>query len=69
MKVDHDYVLNVAKAAKENGCEQFHLVSSTGANKDSWFLYPKTKGLVEEHVGELSFQRFSIYRPGLVYKF
>ena len=42
-KVDHDYVINSAKAARESGCEHFHLVSSQGANKDSSFLYPKTK--------------------------
>uniref|UniRef100_A0A914DTX6 Protein HTATIP2 n=1 Tax=Acrobeloides nanus TaxID=290746 RepID=A0A914DTX6_9BILA len=66
IKVDHDYVLNVAKVAKESGCEQFHLLTSTGANKNSFFLYPKTKGLVEEHVEELKFPKLFIYRPGML---
>ena len=42
-KVDHDYVMNSAKVALSKGCSQFHLVSSTGADKNSMFLYPKTK--------------------------
>ncbi|XP_071955135.1 oxidoreductase HTATIP2-like [Antedon mediterranea] len=65
-KVDHDYVVNSAKLAKAGGCKHFNLVTSQGSNKNSYFLYPKTKGLAEEHVQELSFQRVSIYRPGLL---
>ena len=42
-RVDHDYVVNTAKLAKDQGCSHLLLVSSTGANKNSWFLYPKTK--------------------------
>ena len=42
-KVDHDYCMKVAELAKQNGCEQYHLVSSTGANAKSTFLYQKVK--------------------------
>ena len=42
-KVDHDYVVNAARVAKDTGCQHFHLVSSMSANKNSWFFYPKTK--------------------------
>lgn len=49
--------------AKKNGCKQFHLVSSTGADKNSMFLYPKTKGEAEEAVGALNFDQASFYRP------
>lgn len=49
--------------AKKNGCKQFHLVSSTGANKDSSFLYPKTKGEAEEVISNLGFEKTAIYRP------
>jgi len=42
-RVDHDYVVNSAQLAKNNGCSQFHIISSVGANKDSSFLYAKTK--------------------------
>jgi len=42
-RVDHDYVVNFARLAKNSGCSQFHVISSVGANKDSFFLYQKTK--------------------------
>ena len=42
-KVDHDYVVNSAKTAKDAGCKHFHLVSSQGADGKSSFLYMKTK--------------------------
>jgi oxidoreductase len=45
-KVDYTYVTNFAQLAKDNGVNDFHLVSSVGASKSSWFLYPRTKGEV-----------------------
>ena len=65
-RVDHDYVVESAKLAKKGGCKDFHLVTAQGSNKNSWFLYPKTKGIVEQEVGEMEFSRVSIYRPGLL---
>ncbi|KAG7172707.1 oxidoreductase HTATIP2-like isoform X2 [Homarus americanus] len=64
--VDRDYVSHAARLLKEGGCSHFHLVSSTGANKTSMFLYNKTKGEAEELVKELNFPRLSIYRPSLL---
>lgn len=65
-KVDHDYIVDIAKLSKGAGVKQFHLISSTGANKDSYFFYPKTKGETEEDISELEFDRLSIYRPSLL---
>ncbi|XP_077979139.1 protein HTATIP2-like [Glandiceps talaboti] len=65
-RVDHDYVLKTGELAKKGGCKHFHLVSSQGANKKSSLLYPKTKGLVEAELGEMTFDRLSIYRPALL---
>lgn len=65
-RVDHDYVVETAKLAKQGGCQHFHLVSSGGANKNSYFLYPKTKGEAEEDVSKIGFERLSIYRPNLL---
>ncbi len=45
-KVDFDYVVKFARLAKEQNIDNFHLVSSAGANSKSWFLYMKTKGEV-----------------------
>jgi len=45
-KVDYDYVLNSARLMKDGGVQHYSLMTSQGSNKDSWFLYPKTKGEV-----------------------
>ncbi len=42
-KIEHDYVVNVAKLAADNGCKQFHTVSSKGANANSSVYYLKVK--------------------------
>jgi oxidoreductase len=62
-KVDYDYIVNSAKVAKKNGCKQFHLVSSSGADKNSFLLYPKIKGESEDEITKLEFEKLSIYRP------
>ncbi|XP_060733250.1 oxidoreductase HTATIP2 isoform X1 [Tachysurus vachellii] len=66
IRVDHDYVLKSAELAKAGGCTHFHLESSKGADKTSSFLYLKTKGQVEADIEELSFERYSIYRPAVL---
>lgn len=65
-KVDHDYNMAVAENCKNAGCSQFHLISSHGANKDAMFLYPQTKGITDDKVLNMGFQRAVIYRPGLI---
>ncbi|CAI2332446.1 unnamed protein product [Caenorhabditis sp. 36 PRJEB53466] len=65
-KVDHDYVMNAAKLAKENGVKQFVLVSAGGADDKSMFLYLKTKGQVEREIEELNFDKFIVMHPGLI---
>ncbi|XP_071527372.1 oxidoreductase HTATIP2-like isoform X2 [Panulirus ornatus] len=66
VRVDRDYVSHAAQLLKEAGCSHFNLVSSTGANKNSSFLYNKTKGEVETLVKELGFPRLTIYRPSVL---
>ncbi|AWP01177.1 putative oxidoreductase HTATIP2 isoform 2 [Scophthalmus maximus] len=65
-RVDHDYVLKSAELAKAGGCSQFHLESSRGADKNSNFLYLKVKGQVEAEIEALGFERYAIYRPGVL---
>lgn len=43
VKVDHDYVVSVAKIAHETGCQHFTVVSALGADKNSIILFRKTK--------------------------
>ena len=65
-KVDHDYVLNVAKWAQENGVERVCLISSIGANPKSSSFYLKTKGKIEQELIALGFRHLCIVRPSLL---
>lgn len=66
VRVDRDYVLKSAELAKAGGCKHFNLLSSKGADKSSSFLYLQVKGEVEDKVEELKFDRYSIFRPGVL---
>ncbi|XP_022094045.1 oxidoreductase HTATIP2-like isoform X2 [Acanthaster planci] len=66
IKVDHDYTMKVAELAKAGGCKHYNLISSLGANKNSFFLYTKVKGQVEEETRELGFERATVYRPAVL---
>lgn len=66
VRVDRDYVLKSAELAKAGGVSQFHLQSSRGADKTSSFLYLKVKGQVEADVEALGFDRYAVYRPGVL---
>ena len=63
-KVDYDYTLEVAKLAKAGGCKHFNLLSGKYASKDSRFFGIRVKGLVEEAIIQLKYDRFTSVRPG-----
>ena len=65
-KVDHDYVLNVAKAGYDNGVDQIILVSSVGANATSLFFYNRVKGELEEAIKALGYWAVHIFQPSLL---
>ncbi|XP_012933328.1 oxidoreductase HTATIP2-like [Heterocephalus glaber] len=65
VRVDRDYVLKSAELAKTGGCKHFNL-SSRGADKSSKFLYLQVEGEVEARVEELKFDRYSVFRPGVL---
>ncbi|WP_260922543.1 NAD(P)H-binding protein [Novosphingobium sp. 9] len=64
--VDHDLVLDLARAAREAGADHFILVSSTGADAASGNFYLRTKGEVEQAVQALGFARVDVMRPGVL---
>jgi len=64
--VDHDYVLNLATWALQNGAERVCLVSSVGANSNSASYYLKTKGKAEQDLISLGFKHTCIVRPSLL---
>ena len=55
-EVDYTYQYNLAKISSENNVKTLSLVSSSGANENSLFFYPKIKGLLESSVKQLIFK-------------
>jgi uncharacterized protein YbjT (DUF2867 family) len=65
-KVDYEYQLQFAKAAKENNVEDYILVSAYGANPQSKIFYSKMKGELEDAVRKLHFNKITIFKPGML---
>lgn len=65
-EVDFDYPLTLAKLSKENGAQQFLLVSALGANRNSSIFYNRVKGEIEEAVSGVGFRTLHILRPSLL---
>lgn len=65
-RVDHDYQLWAARAARDNGTDVYVLVSAAGSSADSSFFYPRMKGQLENAVQALEFPRTRILRPGFL---
>lgn len=63
MKIDHDYQLQFARAAKQNNLTSYVLVSSGLASASSPFFYTRMKGLLEDHVKVLNFPKIIIFNP------
>ena len=61
--VDYTYQYEFAKIASENSVSHYSLVSSIGANKNSFFFYPKIKGSLESSVKILRFNKIHIFQP------
>jgi len=62
-KVDFTFNLNFATKAKENGIENYVLISSIGANAKSRIFYTRMKGELDEAVKKLNFKNLAILRP------
>lgn len=64
--IDFTYQFETAKAAADNGVENYSLVSSAGANYQSKFFYSRLKGELDEAVKELPFEVITIMRPSIL---
>ena len=62
-KVDYTYQYEFAKMASDNRVSNYSLVSSIGANNKSYFFYPRIKGVLEESVKHLNFNKIHIFQP------
>ena len=62
-EIDFTFNLSFAQKAKENGIENYVLVSSVGANSKSSIFYTKMKGELDEAVAKIGFKHLVILRP------
>ena len=63
IKIDFEYVLNIAKKSFNNGAKSIAIVSAIGADKTSKNLYLKTKGNMEDLVSEIGFTKTIFAQP------
>lgn len=64
--VDHDAVVNVAKAARAAGVTRLGVVSAMGADAHSSIFYSRVKGETEDALGKLGFDTLVIARPSML---
>jgi uncharacterized protein YbjT (DUF2867 family) len=65
-KVDFNYTLRVAEAARAAGARHLLLVSAAGADAGSRFFYNRVKGELEEAAVRLGYPSVTIARPSLL---
>jgi uncharacterized protein YbjT (DUF2867 family) len=65
-RVDHDYVVAVARMARDHGTRAFVLTSAIGANPRSLIFYNRVKGEVEASIAAIGFPSLTIVRPGFI---
>ncbi len=65
-KVDYQYVVDLAKAAKANGVHKFLVVSAIGSDADSRIFYSRVKGEMEEAIGNVGFEFTGIFQPSML---
>lgn len=65
-KVDHDYVIAFAKAAKSKSIDSFSVVSAIGSDADSSIFYNKVKGEMERDLEKIGFESLHIFRPSIL---
>lgn len=65
-KIDHDYPVKLAEIALKNKIDQYHLMSSIGANANSSNFYTKMKGETEHDITRIGLPATYIYRPSFL---
>lgn len=65
-RVDHDFVVGLARAGLRHGATQFLLVSAIGADPESRVFYSRVKGETETAVRRLPYRAIQIFRPSLL---
>ncbi|MFP5380354.1 MAG: NAD(P)H-binding protein, partial [Vicinamibacteria bacterium] len=65
-RVDFEFVVSLARAARAQGARHFLLVTAVSASPASRFFYNRVKGEVEAAVAALGFPSLTIARPSLL---
>lgn len=65
-RVDYDYVVAVARAARAAGARRLGVVSALGANAKSRVFYNRVKGEMQATVAELGYDSVVIAQPSLL---
>lgn len=65
-KIDHDYPVQLAKIAGKNSMQQYHFISSLGADAGSFSFYTKLKGETENDLKKAPLPSLYIYQPSLL---
>lgn len=65
-KIDHDYPVKLAQLGAQNSVNQYHLVSSIGADSQSSNYYIRFKGETEEDVKQSGVKSIHIYQPSFI---
>lgn len=65
-RIDCAYPYEIGKIARQNGVQQYLLVSSIGADAQSSNFYLRTKGDLEEKIKALDFKAFVSARPSFL---
>jgi uncharacterized protein YbjT (DUF2867 family) len=65
-RVDHDYVVEVARAGRAAGATRLGVVSALGADPKSSVFYNRVKGEMQEAVTQLGYASVVIAQPSLL---
>jgi uncharacterized protein YbjT (DUF2867 family) len=65
-RIDHDHVIEFAKAALAAGATRFAYLSAANADAGSSVFYARLKGRTEAALKTLGFADLSLYRPGMI---
>lgn len=65
-RVDYGIPVNAAKIAKENGIENYLVISALGADEDSSMFYNRTKGEMERDVLSQNIKNTYVFQPALI---
>jgi len=65
-RIDYTYQANVIEAAAKNAVKRLFLVSSSTANINSKFFYPRMKGQLEEFARKQHFETLVFFKPSII---